>query len=59
MWLYILKKLERDKRTGVRWNSTEELHEGLMFHTGIKGEIDVEDIWKQLTVIKEEYLTAF
>jgi hypothetical protein len=30
-----------------------------MFHIGIKGENDDEDIWKQMTINKEEYLTAF
>jgi len=55
MWLYILKKLGGDKRTDLRQNSTEKLHEGLMFHTGIKGENDDEDIWKQLTINKGVY----
>jgi hypothetical protein len=30
-----------------------------MFHTGIKGQNDDEDIWKQLTVNKEVYMAAY
>jgi hypothetical protein len=32
------KRLERGKKTSLRWNQMEELHEGRMFHIGGGGE---------------------